>query len=92
MTDINQATCEAAREPKYLNLLRIDNLLNDILQHIIDINNKVGVNTPIQEPSDNAKTPNIESLVGVIDHLPGVVNNKVDLIHNLLNTLDDNLN
>ena len=80
--------CEPVRQQKYVDILMVSSRLDDIFQHIMDLNNKLGVNTPKQENSD---IPSIESLVDVLDHLPSIVDDKVSQIHDLLNNLDKNL-
>jgi hypothetical protein len=91
MTNLSETSCEAAREPKYVELSRIIEQLTDIIQHIENVNAKLGVNrapTPVEKLPE---MPSLDSLVNVLDHLPTMVNGKVQQIHGLLNDLEQSL-
>jgi len=95
----NPSESAQGRQPKYLDLLEINGQINDIYQHINDLNMKLGVinrNESKIAPSPTAplnipKTPVPESLVSVLDQLPDMVSAKVTQIHNLLDSLAENL-
>lgn len=100
MNEAMGATCAEARQPRYLNLLEIQNQLMDIHQHINDINMKLGVrprSEPLPPPAaavnsiEPPKMPAPESLVSVLEQLPSMVSSKVTQIHSLLNDLEENL-
>jgi len=98
MSNFSEATmCEATTTPKYANLMQIHSQLIDIHQHICELNDKLGVIMRIDEseksncPVDSIQVPSPESLVRVLDELPGMVTKKADQIHNLLNNLEKNL-
>lgn len=101
MNDGNQerAMCETAKQPKYADLMQIHIQIMDIHQRICDLNSKLGVISrndapmpcPPMSSQETPKMPAPESLVSVLDQLPGMVAKKVTQINSLLNDLEENL-
>lgn len=74
----NETACESVQQLKYVNLLQIHHKISDIEQHIKDLNNKFGVRPrndgQISAPTqpEIQKEPDPDSLVSVLDQLPGM--------------------
>lgn len=84
--------CEASRQAKHDQLLAIYHQLDDLINHIEDLNRRLGVSLTSEEPSPvPVPEPNLDTLVGVLDALPSMVGIKFSKGHRLLNDLEENL-
>jgi len=82
------------RQQKHSALISLYYEVNEVALRVRDLNVKLGVyNGKPQEakavqPKDD---PDPDTLVEVIDRLPGMLNGKVSELHNLLSELEDSL-
>ena len=85
---------EPVRQQKHSVLLSLYHQVNDVVIRVNDLNSKLGVynGKPQEAKAVQAKDdPNPDTLVEVIDRLPGMLGGKISELHNLLNELEDSL-
>jgi len=87
------AACAPCTEAKHSVLFGLTHELQEVVSRFEALNAKLGVYNAIPEcePMKTADSPTPDTLVGVIDQLPGMLNHKISKLHGMLNDLENSL-
>ena len=88
------AIAAPCREEKHIALFSLYHQVSDAVNRLHAFNSKLGVyndNPQTCGTEDQKQPPNPDTLVEVVDRLPGMLGAKISDLHNLLNELEDSL-
>jgi len=87
------ATGTAPRQPKFLTLLESANGINGVIDHLTELSNILGVDyVRNNKKEDTPKNPKEPSLVRTLNELPEELSQAHSLIHDMINTIMNELN
>ncbi len=89
---VEMATGTAPRQPKFLTLLEAANGINGVIDHLKELNNILGVSYAEPKSSEPPKPHADPSLVGTLNDLPEELRQAHSLIHDMINTIMNELN
>jgi len=80
-------------EEKYVSLMSVYHQINDVLNRLDNLNERLGVYGDMvvsdNKEKESCKDPN--NLIQVIDRLPGMASDKLSNIHDLISQLESRL-
>jgi len=86
-------TGTAPRQPKFQVLLDAASGINGVIEHLNELNRVLGVQYETQTPKNDApKNPNEPSLLRALNELPEELSQAHSLIHDMINTIMNELN
>jgi len=93
LSESSMGQCAPCPEEKYVSLMSVYHQINDVINRLDNLNERLGVYGEVLTSGDKPKADSMDpsNLIQVIDRLPGMAGDKLSNIHDLISQLESRL-